>query len=221
MEEKSKKIKKAVKAGAAATVAAASLLVNGAVEDPSVLLHPENPDESASHVLHVDAQEHRSYIVETDRLEPLTFRQKACLWMQRMPLPVRALVLLPLWGVGEALTVLGTALLSSPIGQAVLHLLLELALLIGLFALVWKLLFPDVPLRKLFSKKNLPWLIGGAILITAANTVLGLVWDQWKFVRAALLAVIGLLVLMLLWYRLCSHLPGPKRKRQKVELVVK
>ena len=39
-----------------------------------------------------------------------------------------------------------------------------LGLLVGLFALVWKLLFPHVPLRKIFSRKSLPWLIAGAAL---------------------------------------------------------
>ena len=133
---------------------------------------------------------------------------------------MRALVLLPLWGIGEALTVLLSALISSPVGQFLLHFLLEIALLLGLFALVWKLLFPHVPLRKLFSKKTLPWLIVGALLIAAADALLAYFWEPWKILRIALLVLVGFIVLLLLYHRILDKLPLPKPRKRKVELVV-
>lgn len=214
-----RKTKKAVKAGIAATVAAASLLVSGTIDDPAALLRSDGPVQDA-HVRYANEPEPRSYVIETDRLEPLTLRERACVWMQGLPFWLRTLVLLPLWGVGEALTVVGSALVSSPAGQAVLHFALAAAVLIGLFALIFHLLFPSVPLKTLFSKKNLPFLLGGALVLTVANAVLGLVWDEWKLWRILLTALIGAVVLGLLWYRICQKLPGPKRKRQRVELVV-
>ena len=221
MEEKKRKTAKKVAAGAAGVVAAAGLLVNTAVKDPSALLKPT--DESAadpSHVCVVDGVEHRRYIVETEDYEPYTLRERICLRVQSWPLAVRALVLLPLWGVGEVLTVLLSALLSSPVGQFLLHFLLEIALLVGLFVLVWKLLFPHVPLRKLFSKKTLPWLIGGALLIAAADALLGHFWEPWKVWRIVLLAAVGFAVLLLLYRRILDKLPLPKPRKKKVELVI-
>ena len=221
MENGGKKLKRRVAAGTAATVTAASLLVSNAVSDPAQLLKPEASNASdASHVATVDQLPHRSYIVETDQYEPFTWQERTCLWMQSLPLPVRALILLPLWGIGEVLTVLLTGLVQSPIGQAVLHALLEAGLLIGLFLLVWKLLFPNVPLKQVFNKRTLPWLIGGALLLTVANAVLCLVWDDWKTWRIVLYAVVGLGVLTLLWWRVLRNLPLPKRKKKRVELVV-
>lgn len=221
MKRKSSKTAKRFAAGAAGAVTAASLLVNTVVTDPETLLRPvEESAADPSHVCVVDGVEHRSYIVETDRYEPYTLRERICLRIQSWPLPVRALVLLPLWGIGELLIALLTALWNSPVGQIALHFLLETALLTGLFALVWKLLFPNVPVRKLFSKKYLPWLIGGALLITAADALLGYYWEQWKIWRIVLLILVGFVVLLVLRHRILDKLPLPKRRRKKVELVV-
>ncbi|MBR4907342.1 MAG: hypothetical protein IKZ44_10905 [Clostridia bacterium] len=221
MEEKKHKTAKKVVAGAAGVVTAAGLLVNTVVTDPATLLKPA--DGSAvdpSHVCVVDDVEHRRYVVETDEYEPYTLRERICLRIQSLPLPVRALVLLPLWGIGEVLTVLLSALWSSPVGQFLLHFLLEIALLVGLFALVWKLLFPHVPLRKVFSKKTFPWLIVGALLIAAADALLAYYWEPWKVWRIVLLAAVGFGVLLLLYHRIMDKLPLPKARKRKVELVV-
>jgi len=221
MKNKSDKGGKRIAAGAAGVVTAAGLLVNTVVTDPATLLKPT--DESAvdpSHVCVVDDVEHRRYIVETDEYEPYTLRERICLRIQSWPLPVRALVLLPLWGIGEVLTVLLSALISSPVGQFLLHFLLEIALLVGLFVLVWKLLFPHVPLRKLFSKKTLPWLIVGALLIAAADVLLAYFWEPWKVWRIVLLVLVGFIVLLLLYHRILDKLPLPKPRKRKVELVV-
>ena len=222
MDDKSHKTVKRAAAGAASAVAAASLLVNTVVTDPATLLKPS--DESVtdpSHVCVVDGTEHRSYILETDSYEPYTLRERICVRLQSWPLPVRALVLLPLWGVGELLITLLSLLWKSPIGQFLLHFVLEAALLIGLFVLVWKLLFPHVPIRKLFSRKTLPWLIGGALVIAVADAVLGWFWEPWKILRIVLLVLVGFAVLLLLYHRILDRLPLPQRRKKKVELVVK
>ena len=108
-KERSKTAKRAA-AGAAGAVTAASLLVNTVVTDPATLIKPDGESVSdPSHVCVVDGVEHRSYIVETDRDEPFTLRERICLRIQSWPLPVRALILLPLWGIGELLIALATA----------------------------------------------------------------------------------------------------------------
>ena len=140
--------------------------------------------------------------------------------MQSLPLPVRALILLPLWGVGEVLAVLLSALWNSPVGQFLLHNILEIALLVGLFALVWKLLFPHVPVRKLFSKKTFPWLLVGALLIAAADALLAYYWEPWKVWRIVALLAVGFVVILLLYHRILDRLPLPKKRKQRVELVV-
>ena len=221
MEEKSRKTAKKVAAGAASAVAAAGLLVNTVVTDPATLLKPSGEAASdPSHVCVVDGVDRRSYILETEENEPYTLRERICLRIQSWPLPVRALVVLPLWGIGELLITLLSALWNSPIGQIFLHFLLEAALLTGLFLFVWKLLFPHVPVKKLFSRKRLPWIIGGVAVITVADALLGYYWEPWKVWRIVLLAVTGFAVLLLLYWRILDKLPLPKQKKKKVELIV-
>ncbi len=219
MEAKQKHIGKRIAAGAAGVVMAAGLLVNGAVTDPNDLLTPPQDGAGAPHVRQWK-REHPNAILETGRFEPYTLRERACLWLQSLPLPLRAGVLLPLWGVGELVTTVVSALIQSPIGQFLLHLLLELALLIGLFALVWKLLFPHVPLKKLFTKKNLLWMLAGAVVIALADLVLRFTVPNWKVWRAMILGVVGFGVLILLAWRILDRFPLPKRRKERVELVV-
>ena len=110
---------------------------------------------------------------------------------------------------------------NSPAGQAVLHALLAFGVLLGLFALVWKLLFPNVPLKKMFTKRNMFLITLGAIVITAADRVLAHFWEPWKIWRLVGLGVVGSGVLALVWHRLLDKLPLPKRRRQRLELYVK
>lgn len=221
MKKKDNK-KRKVAAGAAATVTAASLLINNVVSDPEALLHSqaEQGSDASSHVLVIDGAEKRSYVVETDQYEPLTWREKATVWIQSMPLWVRAGILTPLWGIGEALNVLLSGLIHSVFGRFLIRLILEAALLTGLILLVWKLLFPNVPLKKILSKKNLPWILGAALVVTVADFVLGLVWDKWNVWRTILIALVGFGILILLWWRLFHKLPVPQPKKKKVELTV-
>jgi hypothetical protein len=219
--EKEKKIKRKIAAGTAATVTAASLLVNNVVSDPENLLKPnEQSKADPSHIATVDTVEHRSYILETDQYEPLTWREQIRIRIQKLPLPVRALIMLPLWGIGELINVLLSALIASPVGRFLLMLLLEIGLILGLFALIWKLLFPDIPLKKVFSKKNIPWLIGGALILTAADFLLGYYLKEWKVWRIVLMAVCGIGVLSLIWWRLFHKAPDPVRRKKRVELTV-
>ena len=219
--EKEKKIKQKIVTGTAATVTAASLLVNNVVSDPETLLKPREENKTdPSHVATVDTLEHRSYILETDQYEPLTLREQIRIRIQKLPLPVRALILLPLWGIGELINVLVTALIASPVGRFLMLLLLEIGLILGLFALVWKLLFPDIPLKKVFSRKNVPWLFGGALILSAADFLLGYYLENWKLWRIVLMAVLGLGVLALLWWRLFRNAPEPERRKKRVELTI-
>lgn len=221
MNRNARKLKKRIAAGTATAVTAASILTNSVVADPADLLKTspaDSPDNS--HVYVMEDSSHRSLILETDQFEPYTWKERLCIRMQKLPLPVRSLVLLPLWGIGEVITTLLSTLWSSPIGQAIFHFLLEVGILLGLFVLVFKLLFPNVSLKTLFSRKNLLWIILGAVLLTAADLLLGIFWDQWRIVRIVLMIVCAFLVLMLLWVKLCGKFPPPKRVKKRVELVV-
>ncbi|MGM9662229.1 MAG: hypothetical protein ACI3WR_03950 [Oscillospiraceae bacterium] len=209
---------KRVKRGIVTAAVAAGMLTNAAADDAAELLAPElSPD---GHILTVSAGEMPDYAVYLDEDEELRGMDRVRAWMLKLPLAVRALVLLPLWAVGEvcfaAAGVLSAGLATAP-GQFLLSLAAQLGLLLGVFALTYKLIFPHTPVKELLGKKRFPWLLGAAFAVSVADFALGMTVEQWPLLRLALLAMAGFGVLSLLWTRLCGHLKGPARRRKRLE----
>ena len=135
----------------------------------------------------------------------------------RLPVWVKTAFLLPLWAVGSLPAALFGAL--SPVWGALLGVALQAGVLMGLFCLVYKLLFPKRKVRELFRRKNLRWLLLGAVGLTGADMVLAQVWPEWTALRFALLLAAGFLVLALLYKRLCGALRAPEPEIVKTRLV--
>lgn len=140
----------------------------------------------------------------------------------RLPVAVKALLLLPLWAVGALPVALGTAAASAlgPLWAHVLGFLLQAGVLLGVFCAVYKLIFPERKLRELFQKKNRRWLLLGAAALTGTNLVLTQMWGGWPILRAVLMTCAGFGVLCLLWKRICGRLrrPGPGVLRTRLKL---
>lgn len=117
---------------------------------------------------------------------------------------VRGVILLPFWAAGKALIALFSLLFTalSPFFQVLFGVLLNALLLFGLFALVYKLLFPNKRLRDLFTKRNIVLLAVGSLVLTAADAILRVVWDDYRPVSVAVKLILALLVLALLCWRI-------------------
>ena len=133
-------------------------------------------------------------------------------WIIRLPLAVKAVILLPLWALGAIPVAIGTGIASAlaPVWGQIAGFFMQTAVLLAVFCAVYKLLFPQMPIRELVKRKNLTWLVLGAGGVVGANLVLSEVWTQWTAWRAVLLAAAGFGILCLLWHRICRKLPGPK-----------
>ena len=211
--------KKKVKHGIITAALAAGMITNAAADDPAALLQTADEDDDR-HTLVVSAEEQGDYAVYLNEFVELTGMDKVRDWIIRLPAAVRAVVLLPLWAVGEVAFAVASAFsaaLATSAGQLVLGFLLQLGILLGVFLVVYKLIFPKTPVKELLSKKKFPWLLAAAAAVTIANIVLEQVWGHWGIVRIILMAAVGYITLSLLWTRLCAYLPGPKRERKKLE----
>ncbi len=135
----------------------------------------------------------------------------------RLPVWVKTAFLLPLWVVGS----LPAALLGTlgPVWDVLLSLAIQAGVLVGLFCLVYKLLFPKRKVRELFRRKNLRWLLLGAVALTGADMVLAQMWPEWTALRFALLLGAGFGVLALLYKRLCGAFRAPEPEIVKTRLV--
>lgn len=92
-----------------------------------------------------------------------------------MPFMLRVLLVVPLWALGSAIT----ALLAPALPWAA-SLLLSAAVTVGLVVLAAKLLFPEMPLKDIFKRKNLPVIVAGAAAVGLLGVLLPLVWDGFS-----------------------------------------
>jgi hypothetical protein len=201
--------KRKVAAGVAITVAVASIATNLLVE-PEELLHSAQYLQTHTQYMEQDQQE--EFAIEYTELEEPTRVDALRSWLVSLPVAIKAMILLPLWALGAIPVALGTAVFSAlaPIWMQVVSFLLQAGILAGLFCLVYKLIFPNRSIKELFKKKNLRWLILGAVTMTMVNFLLAQVWVGWPIVRVVLLVVAGFGVLCLLWHRICNKLRPPE-----------
>lgn len=132
----------------------------------------------------------------------------------QQPSVVRGIVLLPFWAAGKALLSLLSLLFTalSPVLQLLLGILLNAALLFGLFALLLKLLFPNLRWRDLFTKRNILLLAIGSLLLSVADTILRAYWPDYRPISIVLKLGFGLIILSLL----CWRILGKRRKPDAV-----
>lgn len=112
-----------------------------------------------------------------------------------LPQSVRLLIIVPLWAAGTAiLTVISflwNVIFASPLGAFIASLFMGFAILLGLFTVTAKALFPDVPLRKILTKRNLLILGCLALVLSGIDAVAPMYWHQYPLAAALLKLVLG------------------------------
>lgn len=107
----------------------------------------------------------------------------------RMPLALRITVLMPMWAAGYAViwafSLLAGAL-SLPVAGTVLKFIIGAAVVFGLILLAEKLLFPEVRMRDLLSRRNLTALLVTAGVIAAAGALGGHIWKEAPWLTAVI-----------------------------------
>ena len=194
---------KKIAAGVAVTLTAASIATNLLVE-PEELLHSAEYLEANAKIVDTAVLEEAEILVEEEAEKSRMDAVRA--WIIRLPVAVKAVFLLPLWALGAIPVTVGTAAFAalSPIWAQVAGVLMQAAVLVGVFALGYKLLFPKKKVRELFKKRNFKWLMLGAVSVSVANVVLTTAWTGWPVLRAVMMTVVGFGALCLLWHRIAK-----------------
>ena len=211
---------KKIAAGVAVTVAVTSIATNMAFQ-PEELLHDHAYLEAHTRAIQID--ELGEAEIEYTEPEELSKSDALRTWVIKLPVPVKALFLLPLWALGAVPVAIGTSLFSgaSPVLSYVIGFILQAAVLVGVFCAAYKLIFPDRKVRDLFKKKNRRWLLLGAAAVTGLDMLLGVFWTGWSALRVILLVCGGFGMLCLLWRRICGKFkapqPGVVRTKLKLE----
>ena len=179
------KMKNKGAATAAATIAAAGVLIGGSFETPAEILKNEDstlPPPPIVETLNAEidpgdgdtGDENAAAEEEEDKKKGGVSARTRELVM-RMPMAVRACVAVPLWCVGWTLTSLASLLwagILSPVGAAIGKWVVIALMILAALAITVKTVFPKTPLKKIFNKYTLIWVLGGATLFCIADVVL-------------------------------------------------
>ena len=102
-------------------------------------------------------------------------RQKTRDFVLRLPLAVRACVAVPLWCVSWTLISAASLLWAgvlSPAGAAIAKWIVIALMILAALAVTVKTVFPKTPLKKIFNKRTLLWVLGGSTAFCIADVVL-------------------------------------------------
>ena len=190
-----KKRKKQATATTVAAVASASVLVGGLFASPDELLNGGDDDPlnvSTSAVRETVTMDNGgagdSGNADDDSEEEQDERRRSAKtgvkeWIWSVPVGVRAVVGVPLWAIGWVIimgcTALWTAVLSPAAGTILRWVCIALVLL-GVFAVLGKTMFPDLSMKKILNKKNFLVLFFGAAFLGIADGVLPTFWPQYE-----------------------------------------
>ena len=179
------KMKNKGAATAAATIAAAGVLIGGSFEAPADILKdndaalaPPPIVETLNAEVEPDGggpESEDAAAEEEEEKKKGGLRARTREFVLRLPLAVRACVAVPLWAIGWTIVSIFSLLwgsLLSHVGAAVAKWVVIALMLLAALAITVKTVFPKTPLKKIFNKRSLLWVLGGSIVFCIADFVL-------------------------------------------------
>ncbi len=199
--------KKKTAAAVVSAVAAASVLVSAAFTAPEDVFTDPDSNQPTAIVEVSDAADDDAGLTDSEEDETKkgkrSLRSSIASVLRELPTPIKILILLPMWLIGEGITLLVSALLSTagrPVLLGLASLALNLLVLFCVTACGLKLLFPNKRLKELFTKQRIIWMIVFALILTVADIIMPLVFDTyntWSLIVKTVLAAAATLILIL------------------------
>ena len=115
-----------------------------------------------------------------------------------IPVRIRAVLFVPLWFLGSAILWtfdLAVGAMIAPAARLILGFILQALLLFAVIGLCIKILFPDLPWSKIFSKKLFLSVFAGSIFMSLCDIIIPHFWQDYKLYRNISKALLGLFVM--------------------------
>ena len=125
-----------------------------------------------------------------------SFKERLKKLIYRIPVKIRAIFFVPLWAIGHILISLLEILFQNifiPIVSQIGGFLVETAIILLVAAICIKIMFPDMPWSKIFSRKFILSVLIGSLVIRIVDLVLPHFIDNYKTYRMIIKFVIGLI----------------------------
>ncbi|MBQ6369031.1 MAG: hypothetical protein IJJ17_03030 [Parasporobacterium sp.] len=130
----------------------------------------------------------------------------------KIPTAVRAVVGVPLWAAGYAILHLLSGVYSVLLAPVISHIIgfvLCAVILLAVFVLTMKSIFPKMPLKKILSKGNIIRVLIGAAVLKVLDIVLPLFWPDYTRFKYMIMVAAGVIALAVI------ILPRILRKRHR------
>lgn len=196
MEENKEEKKKKIKKGILATITSASVLIGGTFDTPEDILEPlEKPIKPVSEVMDYNQDLFEDLYKKENPKD--AFKNL----IYKIPLKIRMYVCVPLWFLGTGIITLLEFLLKTlllPAAHVILNFFIHTLLLMAVVGICIKLLFPNLPWSKIFSKRTLLFIFIGSICMSLLDVFIPIVWDKYRLYRFLSKLIIGLIVLFII-----------------------
>ena len=204
--------KKAAAATMAGVIAASGAAVDTQFDSPADILQNNTPEPV---VQNIDTGGDDGTGTQDDRSkqaaqEKKTLRER----ILELPLAVRVIFVVPLWAVGHVLVMAGGALVTalSPLWNGITSFLMFALLMLALFTVGAKMMFPDLPLRKILNRHTIKGVLIASAGLFVADWGLPLIWPGYVHWKTLVLGILGLFAIIALLLRF-----GKKEEKRRAE----
>lgn len=121
-------------------------------------------------------------------------------FVDRIPLFLRAIIGVPLWILGNLLIKLIDKLAKltlMPFLKFLLMWFLLFLVILLIIVLCIKILFPEIPFRKIINKKLIINVAIGTFIISVVNIVMPLIWKEYVDYKYTVTFILGLVLIIL------------------------
>ena len=125
-----------------------------------------------------------------------SFKEKLKKLIYLIPVRIRTIFFVPLWALGHLLITLAEILFQNifiPIAQQIGGFLIQTLIMLAVVAICIKILFPDMPWSKIFSKKVILSVLIGSLIIRILDLILPHYIEHYKTYRLIVKFTLGLL----------------------------
>ena len=167
---KDRNAKKKMAAVSIATVASLGVLLSNTFDNPKDLV--------GNHIVNEDRRD----LTKIDYDKSRTPDSKLA-WLEKVPVSIRACIGVPLWAIGNAVIAVLSPLWTiagAPLLQFVISWLVTAAVALAVITIAAKILFPNLPLKKLVNKKTILYSLIGTLILAILDKVLGRFWKGYR-----------------------------------------
>ena len=191
-------LKKKIAKATIATITAGSVLVGGTFDTPKDIINDQYKQPAVVTEIHDDLDEDS---LENDSKDKSLVKDKLKRLIYKIPVKIRAVLFVPMWFIGSFILNILAAIVKFvglPLLTFLGSVLMHFVIMFIVIAICLKILFPNIPLRKLLNKKVFIGLILGSVILSLCDLICPMFIENYTYYRLLSKIIIGLIVITIL-----------------------